>query len=110
MKGEDLGMLKMLQIPRAFIEHSKIRYALSNTIESFCPEEKQAIYIHCVLGLPISDIANFTELSQKHVVDVLGLYSERLASKLHIFQRSAPYNPNDVLPVSELLFMEDEVG
>jgi len=103
-------MLKMPEIPRAFIEHSKIKYVLSHTIESFCHEEQQAIYIHSILDLPVSDIANFTDLSQNHVVSVLDLYSERLASKLCIFQKAAPYNPNHVLPVSELLFMQDEVG
>jgi len=79
---------------------------LSHTIESFGCEEQEAIYVYCILDLPVSDIAKLTELSPNHVANTLMLYSERLAAKLSIFKRAVPYNESDMLPVSEMLLAE----
>ena len=98
----------MPDVPRVYIEHPKIKYVLSHTIEEFDFEEKIAVYFYCFLDLPINEIAELTELSQSRVASVLGLYSERLKFKLGVFKKAISYDVNDMLPVSELLFLEFE--
>jgi len=96
----------MPQIPRAFVNHTKIKYVLCCTIEDFGYEEKEAIGFFCYLGAPISEISEATGLSQNHIESVICLYSERLATKLDIFKKALPYDTNDLLPVSEILSLE----
>jgi len=96
----------MPEIPKTFFDHAKIRFVLHHTINGFDFEEKIAVYYYCFLNLPISEIAAVTELSENHVASVLGLYSERLKYKIGVFKKAVPYNANDLLPVSELLFLD----
>ena len=98
--------LKMPEIPRAFINHVKVRHILCDTIEDFSHEEREAISAYCILEWPISEISEATKLTENHVVSVLGLYFERLESKLSLFKKALPYNDNDLLQVSEILFLE----
>ena len=95
--------IKMPQVPRAFINNDKIKLVLCHIANDFEFEERQALYFYCFLGAPINEIAEKVGLSQKHVVNVLGLYAERLTNKLDLFQKSLPYDANDSLPVSEIL-------
>jgi len=96
----------MPKVPRVFIEHPKIKYVLYHTIDEFDFEEKEAIYFYCILDLPISEIAKIIGISQNHVASALGLYSERLNFKLDVFKKAISYDTNDVLHVSEVLFLE----
>ena len=96
----------MPKVPRVFVEYPKIKHELCHTIEEFNFEEKEAIYLYSILNLPISEIAEITALSRTHVMGVLILYSERLRFKLGVFKKAISYNANDLLPVSEVLFLE----
>ena len=95
--------LKMPEIPRAFINHEKVKHVLCSTIEDFDYEEQQAIYFFCFMGLPTKAISKAVKLTETHVVSVIGLYAERLASKLCLFKKALPYNADDMLQVSEIL-------
>jgi len=94
------------KVPRAFVDNVDVKYVLGDIINDFNHEEKVAIYFYYTLGLTIGDLAESTELSCAHVESVLNLYSERLTVKLCFFQTFVPYHPKDVMPVSELLFLE----
>jgi len=98
--------LKNPNIPKAFIENDDVRFVLCNLITDFEHEEKQAIYYYSVLDATIDEIAKSIELSPAHVASALGLYSERLASKLKFFKKIMPYNEGDLLSISEILFLE----
>jgi len=98
--------IEMPEIPRTFIRHTKVNQILCHTIEDFDYEEQAAVYYFCFLGLPISEIAALTQLSQPHVVGALTLYSERLKSKLDVFKKAVPHDADDLLPVSEILSTE----
>lgn len=101
--------IKIPKIPRAFVEHPKVKYVFCDVINDFNYEEKVAIYFYCFEKLLISEIANLTNLSQNHVASALNLYSERLASKVCFFKKTVPYNANDQLSVNEILFPEYEM-
>jgi len=96
----------MPEVPRAFITQGKVKLVLCHTVKDFGYEEKQAIYFYCFLNKPIGEIAEKVGLSQAHVVSVLGLYSERLTNKLDLFKKAIPYDPDDLLPVSEILLQD----
>jgi len=101
--------LKKTNIPKAFMHNDNSRWVLCNIISDFQHEEKQAIYYCSVLDTTIEDVAEKIELSPFHVASTLGLYSERLESKLCFFKKIMVYDENDLLPVSELLFPEPAV-
>ena len=94
---------EMPKVPRAFIKRVKIKLILCHIAEDFGHEEQQALYLYCFLNAPIDEIAEKVGLSQSHVASVLGLYSERLKSKLDFFKRAMLYDANDLLPVNEVL-------
>jgi len=96
----------MPQIPRAFINHSKVKHLLCEMIENFGYEERQAIYYFCFLDVSVSEISKVTELTESHIISVLSLYSERLECKINFFKKAMPCNVDDVLPVSEILLQE----
>ena len=99
--------LNMPTVPRAFIQDFWTRKVLNGIINDFSFEEKQAIYFYFTMSsVGIDDVAYAAELSQNHTVSVLNLYSERLMSKLDFFKQIVPYEPDDLLPVVELLFSE----
>jgi len=94
-------------VPRAFIQDFWTKKVLSGIIDEFSFEEKQAIYFYFSMSpVGLDDVAYAAELSQNHTVSVLNLYSERLMSKLDFFKQIVPYEPDDLLPVVELLFSE----
>jgi len=95
--------LRMPKVPRAFINHAKVKLILFHAAEGFDVEEQQALYFYCFLDAPINEIAGRVGLSQSHVVSVLGLYSERLATQLNLFKKVLPYDSSDLLPISEVL-------
>ena len=97
---------KMPPVPRAFINHPKIKYVLYHTINEFDFEEQAAIYYYCFIGLSVSKIAALTELTPNHVASTLNLYSEKLLLRLDIFKKAIPYDTDDLLPVSELLSLQ----
>jgi len=100
------GQLKKTSIPRAFIKNDDARWVLSDIISDFSFEEKQAIYYSCVSNATVEDVAEKIELSPTHVASVLTLYLERLAHKLDFFKKFLPYDETDLLPISEILFLE----
>ena len=102
--------VKMPKIPKAFIEHPKVKYVFYHIINDFDYEEKVAIYFYCFENLSICEIADLTKLSQNHVASVLNLYGEKLTSKVHFFKQVIPHNANELLPVSEILFPECEMS
>jgi len=93
-------------IPRAFTKHSDVKWVLSDTINDFHHDEKQAIFFYCVLGVTIKEIATVTRLTQKHVSSALNLYAERLQSRLCFFKKFVPHNDDESLPASEILFLD----
>ena len=98
--------LKKTNIPKAFINNHDSRWVLRDIISDFLHEEKQAIYYCSVFDTTIEDVAEKIELSPFHVASTLGLYSERLATKLRFFKRIMAYDENDLSPISELLFYD----
>jgi len=100
------GRLKKTSIPKAFIKNDDSRWVLCDIISSFGFEEKQAIYYCCVLDVTVEDVAQRIELSPNHVASVLGLYWERLESMLRFLKKIMPYDKDDLLPISEILFLE----
>jgi len=98
--------LKKTNIPKSFINSDDSRWVLCDIISDFQHEEKQAIYYCSVFDTTVEDVAEKIELSPFHVASALGLYSERLESKLRFFKRIMAYDENDLLPISELLFFE----
>jgi len=98
--------LRKTGIPKAFIKNDDSRWVLCDLISDFAFEEKQVIYYCSVFDVTVEDVAKRTELSPNHVTCVLGLYSERLESKLDFFKMIMPHDESDVLPVSEMLFLE----
>lgn len=98
--------LKIPEIPRAFIENAKISYVLLHTIEGFGREEQQAIGCFYYLDLPIEEISKLTELTENHISSVVGLYSERLESKINLFKKCVPYDADDMLQINDILFRE----
>ena len=101
--------LKKTSIPKAFMQNDDAKWVLCDVINDFHYEEKQAIYYFCVLDVTIEDVAEKIELSPNHVASTLGLYSERLESKLCFFRKIMPYDENDLLPIGEMLFLESSV-
>jgi len=95
--------LEMPKVPRAFMNRAEIKRILCHTAAEFGFEEQQALYFYCLLDVPINEISEKVGLSQNHVASVLGLYTERLTNQLNLFKRTMPYDPKDVLPVSEIL-------
>lgn len=95
------------QIPRAFIEHAKVKHVLLHTIEYFDREEQQAIGCFYYSDLSINDISKVTELSENHILSVINLYSERLEARINVFKKCVPYDANDMLQISDILFQED---
>jgi len=98
--------IKKTSIPTAFIKNDDSRWVLYDIISDFKHEEKQVIYYCSVFDATIEEVAEKIELSPFHVASTLGLYSERLESKLRFFKMIMPYDENDLLSVSELLFFE----
>jgi len=98
--------LRKTSIPKAFIKNDDSRWVLCDIISDFHHNEKQAIYYCTVFDATVEDIAKKIELSPKHVASVLELYSERLESKLDFFKMIMPYDKSELLPISEMLFLE----
>lgn len=98
--------IKMPEVPMAFVHHSKVRRVLYHTVERFDFEEQMAIYLYCILGLPIREIAPLIELPQSHIVSVLTLYSERLEFKLDVFKKAVPYSADELASIDEVLVLE----
>ena len=95
--------LEMPKVPRAFLGQAKVKLVLCHTAEDFGFEEQLALYFYCSLDAPIKEIAEKVGLSQNHIASVLGLYSERLTSKINLFKKALPYDADDMMPVSEML-------
>ena len=105
LKEQLLWPVCMPKIPSAFLAHDKIKYVLHHTIQEFNFEEQQAIRFYCVLGLPISELTLATGLTPTCILSVLTLFAERLRWRLNVFMQAIPTNPNDSLPVSDMLTM-----
>jgi len=101
--------IKRTSIPKAFFNNDDSRWVLCDIISDFQHEERQAIYYCSVLDTTIEDVAVKIELSPFHVASTLGLYSERLEAKLRFFKKIMVYDENDLLPVSELLYIQPSV-
>jgi len=97
------AQVKMPEIPRAFLQHPKIKYVLIHTINDFSYEEKNAIYAYCIAEKSISEIADFTELTHNHVLSTLNLYSEKLSALLVFLQKTIPYDTKELVSVGQLL-------
>jgi len=91
------------QIPRSFALHDKIMEVLYATVEDFNCEEQQAIYYHYHMALSPCTIAKVLELTEQHVVSALGLYAERLATRIDLFKRTLPHDDQDMMQTSEIL-------
>ena len=92
-------------VPRAFVTHHKIKYVVYSLIEHFDREEQQAIgYFYYIDDVSIKDIAERTELTENRVLGSICLYAERLEAKLEFFKRILPYDTNDVLQITDILF------
>jgi len=76
---------------------------LCATVEDFSHEEQQAIYLYHYMELSCPSIARILELTEQHVISALGLYTERLASKLELFKKVQPYDDADMLHVRDIL-------
>jgi len=100
-------MIEQLAVPKAFMQNANAKQVLRDLINDFNFEEKQVIYYYFAMDEPtVADIARITELSVIHVISVLNLYAERLTAKLDFFKKIIDYDVNELLPVSELLFLE----
>jgi len=97
-------LLPKVEIPRAFMGNDRIMRVLYSTIEEFENEEKQAIYFYYHLKLPLRAIACNLALSKMHIISTLGLYTERLASKIDLFKKALPYNADDTIQICDILF------
>jgi len=91
------------EIPKAFYAHGGIMQVLCATVEDFSADEQQAIYYYHHLELSPRTIARTLQLTERHVVSVLGLYAERLISKLELFKRVQPHDENETLEVRDIL-------
>ena len=92
-------------VPRAFVTHPKIKYEVYSIIEHFDREEQQAIgYFYYIDNVSIKEIAERTELTENRVLGSICLYAERLEAKLEFFKRILPYDKNDVLQMTDILF------
>lgn len=98
--------IKMPKIPTAFVKNSPIDQVLCLTIDEFNFEEQSVIYLYCFINLSVSEITALTKLSTLHVVSILSLYSERLASKLRVFKKAVPYDTADTVSVKEMFELE----
>ncbi|MCL2354282.1 MAG: hypothetical protein FWC69_06620 [Defluviitaleaceae bacterium] len=98
---------KTTTIPRAFIEHTKIKYILYHTIEGFNYEEQQAIIYFHFLKLPIKDIAKATDLAENYVLSAIDLHLERLESKINFFKKFVLHDVDDSLQVEDIFFREE---
>jgi len=94
-------------IPRAFIEHAKVKHVILHTIEYFDREEQQAIGYFYLSDLSVNDISKMTELTENHILNAMGLYSERLEAKIKVFKKCIPYDAQDMLHVSDILFQQE---
>lgn len=100
-------MLKKQVVPKAFIENISTKTVLQDVVNDFSFEEKQVIYYYFAMETPTaSEVTRVTELSTNHVDSVLNLYIERLNSKIDFFKKIIDYNADELVPVSELLFLE----
>jgi len=98
--------IKMPEVPAAFIHNFQARKILRHAVERFDFEEQVAIYLYCFLGLPISEIAESTKLSENSIVCILTLYAERLSFKIDVFKKAIPYCADDLVPITEVLALE----
>jgi len=92
-----------VDIPRAFVEHPRVKYLFYHQINKFDYEEKVAIHFHHFAGMTVNEIADLTQLTHSHIDSVLQLYSERLTQKVCFFKSILPYNADEQLSVSEML-------
>ena len=90
-------------IPKSFTTHDKVMEVLYATVEDFNPEEQQAIYYHYYLELSPVTIARTMDLTEPHVISALGLYAERLATRIELFKRMLPHDEDDMLQTREIL-------
>ena len=75
-------------IPRAFVTHPKLKYAVYHIIEDFGHEEQQAIgYFYYLDNATIKDIAEKTELTENRVLSSICLYAERLEARLEFSKK-----------------------
>ena len=95
--------INMPKISQAFLQHDKFKHILHHMIDDFENEEQIAIYFFCFADLTISEIAQITELSKKHVISALNLYSERLTSRLKILEKAIAYDSDEKASIDELL-------
>lgn len=100
---------KIPTIPRAFIEHPRVKHLFYHLITEFDYAEKQAIYFHHFGELPVDEISELTQLTIGHITSVLSLYSERLDYNVHFFKNILPYNIGDHLSIGEMLLSENEM-
>lgn len=92
-------------IPRAFVIHPRLKYTVYCIIEQFGHEEQQAIgYFYYEDNASIKDIARITELTENRVLGAICLYAERLNARLEFCKRVLPYDANDVLQITDILF------
>jgi len=98
--------IEIPQISESLLNNSLISQLLFMTINEFTFEEKTVIYLYCFVELPISEIANLTELDTSYIEGILTIYSERLAFKLGILKKAAFYDTSHQVPIKELFEME----
>ena len=95
--------LSTSQIPREFIDHSRIGQVLHHVISEFNPEEQAVIYLYHLVKLPIDEIVTLTELANIYVVSILVMYSQKLTAKVELFKEALPYDKDNLVSVGELL-------
>jgi len=98
----------MPTIPRPLMNHNCIRQVLYLTIDDFNYEEKRIIYLYCIVELSIGNIVKLTKLSALYVIGTLLLYSERLAFKLGVFNKTISYDVTDLATIKEMFELENE--
>ena len=91
-----------LKIPKLFVESCKIRKALYATINGFGIEERRIILLHYWARYSLGEIADLTKYSLIYIMCIIGLYLEKLKSKLSILGATA----KNVVNIEDLFEIE----
>ena len=94
--------IKMPDIPRSFIANNHAKRILAHAVDEFGFEERQVIYYYCYLSVPVQGIA-WLEMTEPHVISVLGLYSARIINLLELFKKVLPHDSNDEISIKAIL-------
>lgn len=93
------------KIPSQFLNNPLISQVLASTLQEFNFEEQAAIFLYCVIDLPIKEISEKIELSILYVTSTLVLFSEKLSFKLGVFE-GAVSNVGSKVSIKELFQLE----